>query len=146
MIVTTHFTFLMNFFSLQVRSLEAVGTLCPGEAGRVQSSIMNTLIEHTSHQDNRVRTAAFNALVSIAFLLGKSFGPAYMGHFSVDAGYHYFVARNGMHVFLWMPTHKPHFSSSHKKLYPPFPCGRSLQSLMNHIDLAAPCTQATCNW
>lgn len=52
-------------FIILVRSLEAVGTLCPGEAGRVQSSITNTLIEHTSHQDNRVRTAAFNALMVV---------------------------------------------------------------------------------
>lgn len=50
--------------TLQVRSLEAVGSLCPVEAGRAQSAITTTLIEHTSHQDNRVRTAAFNALVS----------------------------------------------------------------------------------
>lgn len=52
-------------FIILVRCLEAVGTLCPVEAGRIQSSIMNTLIDHTSHQDNRVRTAAFNALMVV---------------------------------------------------------------------------------
>ncbi|KAG0728989.1 Integrator complex subunit 4 [Chionoecetes opilio] len=49
----------------KVRCLEAVGSLCPGEAGRIQSSIMTTLIEHTAHQDNRVRTAAFHALMVV---------------------------------------------------------------------------------
>ncbi|XP_045620866.1 integrator complex subunit 4 [Procambarus clarkii] len=57
--------FSSSSFIIKVRSLEAVGSLCPVEAGRVQSAIMTTLIEHTSHQDNRVRTAAFNSLLVV---------------------------------------------------------------------------------
>lgn len=79
-----------------------MGTLCPGETGRVQSSIMNTLIEHTSHQDNRVRTAAFNALVSINFFFGGKgidiLDLMHMDHFSVDDGCHNFVVRNGTFI------------------------------------------------
>ncbi|XP_063598149.1 integrator complex subunit 4-like [Penaeus indicus] len=52
-------------YVIKVRSLEAVGNLCPAEEGRVQSAIMKTLIEHTKNQDNRVRTAAFNALLVV---------------------------------------------------------------------------------
>ncbi|XP_066973639.1 integrator complex subunit 4 [Macrobrachium rosenbergii] len=52
-------------YIIKVRSLEAIGSLCPIEVGRVQTSIMKTLIDHTTHQDNRVRTAAFNALLLV---------------------------------------------------------------------------------
>lgn len=39
-----------------------------------------------------------------------------MGYFSVDGGCHYFVARNEMHVFLWVLAHESIFSESHKKM------------------------------
>ncbi|KAK3862961.1 hypothetical protein Pcinc_031216 [Petrolisthes cinctipes] len=52
-------------FIVLVRSLEAIGSLCPLEVGSVQASITHTLLTHTTHQDNRVRTAAFNSLLLI---------------------------------------------------------------------------------
>lgn len=52
-------------YIIKVRCLESLGRLCPVDSGRVQTSIMTALVDHTTDQDNRVRTAAFNALVDV---------------------------------------------------------------------------------
>ncbi|CAL4089100.1 unnamed protein product, partial [Meganyctiphanes norvegica] len=52
-------------YIIKVRCLESLGRLCPVDIGHVQTSIMTALVDHTTDQDNRVRTAAFNALVDV---------------------------------------------------------------------------------
>ncbi|KAK7078719.1 Integrator complex subunit 4 [Halocaridina rubra] len=54
-----------NHHLIKIRCLEALGVLCPSDSGRVQTSIVKTLTEHTTNQDCRARRAAIEALLQV---------------------------------------------------------------------------------